>query len=377
MLGIRRMAPPLVAAALLLGVPAGAHAQTTLFFPAAVGPDQSSTPLPDARAAAISESGITVAPGDVLTIEVTGTALGGPEPEFKYFDANGAPAGSQGTSGSGYDDGEFPNIVGTPANIYSLIATIVPAGTNAHLTGVGDEWFLVGTSTTITADRAGELQFASHDALYRTEWASAYKDNAGGFYVTFGVNDSDLDGAPDATDNCPGLVNDQADLDVDGAGDPCDADDDNDATADGTDNCPTVPNADQRDTDGDGTGDTCDPTPGSTYGKVTGGGWITGDKHSFGFTAQYRIGDLEPKGNVNYQDKAAGITIRSTAISYVSVTGTRATIGGTATVNGAEGPFKVIVDDLGEPGRSDTFSIEAGGYSAAGVLNGGNIQIHN
>ena len=80
-----------------------------------------------------------------------------------------------------------------------------------------------------------------------------------------GVNpplDTDNDGVPDTTDNCPFVSNaNQADLDHDGLGDACDPDDDNDGVADSTDNCPTIANANQADGDGDGIGDACDPNP--------------------------------------------------------------------------------------------------------------------
>ena len=60
--------------------------------------------------------------------------------------------------------------------------------------------------------------------------------------------------------------------------------------------------------------------------------------------------------------------------------GNCAKILGTATVNGAEPPvgFQVDVCDNREPGKdSDTFSIVMGdGYTAAGTLGGGNVQIH-
>ncbi len=60
-------------------------------------------------------------------------------------------------------------------------------------------------------------------------------------------------------DNCPIVSNpDQSDLDRDGLGDLCDADDDGDGVADATDNCPSVSNPDQSDFDGDGLGDACD-----------------------------------------------------------------------------------------------------------------------
>ncbi|HPU25903.1 MAG TPA: thrombospondin type 3 repeat-containing protein, partial [Phycisphaerae bacterium] len=61
--------------------------------------------------------------------------------------------------------------------------------------------------------------------------------------------DTDGDGVPDATDNCPNVANaNQLDTDGDGRGNACD-------------NCPTVANANQQDTDGDGVGDVCDNCP--------------------------------------------------------------------------------------------------------------------
>ncbi|MBN1343397.1 MAG: thrombospondin type 3 repeat-containing protein [Phycisphaerae bacterium] len=73
------------------------------------------------------------------------------------------------------------------------------------------------------------------------------------------VADTDLDGIPDAKDNCPTTANpDQLDTDKDGMGNACDDDDDNDGIPDSVDNCPLTPNPDQQDTDGDGAGDVCD-----------------------------------------------------------------------------------------------------------------------
>jgi hypothetical protein len=74
--------------------------------------------------------------------------------------------------------------------------------------------------------------------------------------------DSDNDGVPDDTDNCPSVPNpDQTDTDlayVDDGGDACDDDDDNDGWSDDDDNCPLIPNPNQEDQDGDGVGDDCD-----------------------------------------------------------------------------------------------------------------------
>jgi hypothetical protein len=93
--------------------------------------------------------------------------------------------------------------------------------------------------------------------------------------------DSDADGRGNACDNCPSICNSQQlDADGDGAGDVCDStpgcggcnqplceqacagpDSDGDSIPDASDNCPTVPNPGQEDTDGDGVGNACDNCP--------------------------------------------------------------------------------------------------------------------
>jgi hypothetical protein len=190
--------------------------------------------------------------------------------------------------------------------------------------------------------------------------------------------DHDGDGVHYDADNCAAAANpDQTDTDGDGLGDACDPDDDNDQVADASDNCVLVPNPDQTDTDGDGQGDACDPTPGNTPGKVTGGGWIGEAKNSFGLTAQYSAGMEAPKGIVTYQDKAAGLELKSVELTSVIVySATRAVILGTAAVNGQTAEFRLEVEDHGEPSMNDTFRISWSGYEAGGLLNGGNIQIH-
>jgi len=94
------------------------------------------------------------------------------------------------------------------------------------------------------------------------------------------VADTDGDGVPDASDNCPTTPNaDQLDTDGDAQGNACDADDDNDGVLDAADNCPLTFNPGQDDFDLDGIGDTCDSQTGPPRNKdqCKNGGWMRFD----------------------------------------------------------------------------------------------------
>lgn len=113
---------------------------------------------------------------------------------------------------------------------------------------------------------------------------------------------------------------------------------------------------------------------------VTGGGWIVtpgGFKGTFAVAGGIKNGGFW--GHLHYMDHGTGMKVKGTGITaYTIVDGTVRHIEGTCEINGVPGTYKVDVSDLGEPGRNDTFSITlSNGYTAAGQLAGGNIQIHN
>ena len=117
----------------------------------------------------------------------------------------------------------------------------------------------------------------------------------------------------------------------------------------------------------------------STLGKVTGGGNILqtqgGRGVTFGFNAQNT--DKGMKGSGSIIDHGVGTTVRIREVTTLAMAGTHATILGTAEVNGVVENFRIDVDDLGEPGTdSDSFKIVTDTYGTAGILTGGNIQIH-
>jgi hypothetical protein len=128
--------------------------------------------------------------------------------------------------------------------------------------------------------------------------------------------------------------------------------------------------------------------PLASSGHVTGGGFILGptitDQVSFGFEAKANPTGLHATCTVI--DHATKSQIKCKTIDSLVVVGTHAYFTGLATVSGpvtmssTTTRYRIDVDDLGEPGTLDTFKIQlfdtVPPYTAAGILLGGNIQIH-
>ena len=118
----------------------------------------------------------------------------------------------------------------------------------------------------------------------------------------------------------------------------------------------------------------------TTSGHVTGGGFIGNVVDawvSFGFNAKSDGGNVKAQCSVS--DRTAGIDIKCLDATLLMQTATHATFVGNARVDGAPTTYRIDVDDAGGPAvGGDTFTIQTGtGFTATGVLAGGNVQFHD
>ena len=112
---------------------------------------------------------------------------------------------------------------------------------------------------------------------------------------------------------------------------------------------------------------------------TTGGGWVIGStlgKATFGVSARATASGFH--GHVVFKDHGSGTRITGPVTSYIELGPTAAIIQGPATQDGQPaGQYVVEVQDNGEPGTTDSFSIQTDSYPPqGGPLQGGNIQIH-
>jgi hypothetical protein len=137
----------------------------------------------------------------------------------------------------------------------------------------------------------------------------------------------------------------------------------------------------------------CTIVPTNVPGSASGGGGTSGSlaelavlsgtsaggKATFSFGASYAAGGLGPSGTLTFTDHRGGKKVRDVVIDSFAAAGTKASFRGRGTVDGVPGVAVVVeVEDLGEPGRADTFRIVLGdGYGAGGVLLNGNIEVES
>jgi hypothetical protein len=114
--------------------------------------------------------------------------------------------------------------------------------------------------------------------------------------------------------------------------------------------------------------------PLTSPGHATGGGRVAPDA-TFAFTA--KSDERGVKGSCTVIDRATNTTVRCLDATTYFQAGAHASFGGSALVNGAPTTYRIAVDDQGEPGTADTFTLTtATGYTVAGVLTEGNVQVH-
>ncbi len=122
------------------------------------------------------------------------------------------------------------------------------------------------------------------------------------------------------------------------------------------------------------------PPPASCPDFVTGGGWIvapSGARGNFAVAGGLKNGALW--GHLGYIDHGGGPKVKGTGVTgYVVIDDTRRRISGTAEIDDKPGfTYEAEVEDAGEPGRSDRFTLKLSNeYTASGNLGGGNIQLH-
>jgi serine protease AprX len=118
-------------------------------------------------------------------------------------------------------------------------------------------------------------------------------------------------------------------------------------------------------------------------GKVSVGGWwtVNGTKHRIAATAAHTAGSSTSSGELSFDDRS-GTTISGTGVEHLVISGSKATVTGTADVNGSSGyRYTLTITDNGEPGSADTvqLSVTKPGsswtFADGGTLGGGNAQV--
>jgi hypothetical protein len=119
-------------------------------------------------------------------------------------------------------------------------------------------------------------------------------------------------------------------------------------------------------------------------GKASAGGWWTsssGVKHHLAATAEHRAGAATTAGELTF-DNGAGTKAQGTGVEHLVISGNKATVTGTATVNGSSGyRYTLALTDNGEPGSTDTVQLtltkpgSSWTLTDGGTLAAGNAQV--
>ncbi len=122
--------------------------------------------------------------------------------------------------------------------------------------------------------------------------------------------------------------------------------------------------------------------PLDTSGKATGGGQMVPatdptDHVTFGFNVKQQPNGSGFSGSCNVLDHATRTKIKCLTATGYAQGGNTASWSGSAEVNGAVEPYRITVQDNGEPNQgADTFWITTQTFEAAGPVQRGNVQLH-
>ncbi|HKN56908.1 MAG TPA: sialidase family protein, partial [Amycolatopsis sp.] len=112
--------------------------------------------------------------------------------------------------------------------------------------------------------------------------------------------------------------------------------------------------------------------------KVTGGGSIDGKRERFELEVNNGFGSSPPAGDIRYLDQGNGFEMISDTVDTFTQNGSNEVVlSGRGHIGRTAVTYTVRVQDNGDPGTNDFFSIVIPGFpSAQGTLTQGNIQFH-
>lgn len=116
--------------------------------------------------------------------------------------------------------------------------------------------------------------------------------------------------------------------------------------------------------------------PATMTGQVTGGGFIRESRVTFAVHAKAATETDPVQGGCNVNDHIDNVRIKCLDVTSLVLTPTHATIFGQAEQDGISTNYRIDVDDLSDQDLPDTFQIQTDlGYLNGGTLTGGNIHI--